>query len=229
MRIAISGAALSAVVFASAVAAQDMDQTQQDSYMMGLDVGESIKATGMEPDLDAVMRGLRDALEGNDYAVTQEQRQAFGARIQQMQRDAAQKAREEIAMTNATAAQEFLAENAQRDTVLTTDSGLQYEVMAEGEGEHPSATDTVTVHYAGTLLDGTEFDSSYKRGQPISFALNRVIPGWTEGVQLMKPGAKYKLFIPPELGYGERGAPGVIPPNSALIFEVELISIGAAE
>lgn len=119
----------------------------------------------------------------------------------------------------------FLEENGKKEGVVTTASGLQYLVLREGTGRSPSATDTVEVHYAGTLLDGREFDSSYKRGQTIEFPLNHVIPGWTEGVQLMKEGAKYRFFIPSNLAYGLRGAGGVIGPNQTLIFEVELIKV----
>ena len=118
-----------------------------------------------------------------------------------------------------------LAENAKREEVTTTVSGLQYEVLLEGEGDSPKATDEVTVHYHGTLIDGSVFDSSVERGQPATFPVNGVIPGWIEALQLMKPGAKYKLFIPSDLAYGERGAGQMIGPNSTLIFEVELISI----
>ena len=120
----------------------------------------------------------------------------------------------------------FLKENSTKEGVKTTASGLQYKVLKEGKGKSPQATDTVQVHYKGTLLDGTEFDSSYKRGEPATFPLNRVIPGWTEGVQLMKEGAKYQFTIPSKLAYGEGGTPGgPIPPNATLIFEVELVSI----
>ena len=121
--------------------------------------------------------------------------------------------------------EDFLAENGKRDEVTTTESGLQYEVLEEGDGAQPTRQDQVTVHYKGELLDGTVFDSSYDRGEPATFPLNRVIPGWTEGLQLMKVGAKYKFYIPSELGYGSRDQ-GKIPPNSTLIFQVELLSIG---
>ena len=121
--------------------------------------------------------------------------------------------------------QQFLQENAKRDGVKTTASGLQYEVLTEGQGKSPKATDTVVVHYRGTLIDGTEFDSSYKRGQPIDFPLNQVIRGWTEGVQLMKEGSKYRFFIPSNLAYGSRGAGGVIGPDETLVFDVELLKV----
>ena len=123
------------------------------------------------------------------------------------------------------AAENFLAENGKREEVTTTESGLQYEVLEEGDGAQPTREDQVTVHYKGELLDGTVFDSSYDRGEPATFPLNRVIPGWTEGLQLMQVGAKYRFYIPPELGYGARDT-GTIPPNSTLIFQVELLSIG---
>ena len=125
----------------------------------------------------------------------------------------------------ATPAVDFLAANKERAGVKTTASGLQYEVLTEGQGESPVATDTVAVHYEGKLVDGTVFDSSYQRGEPAVFRLDQVIPGWTEGVQLMKPGAKYRFTIPPELGYGPEGAGGVIPPNAVLQFDVELLAI----
>jgi FKBP-type peptidyl-prolyl cis-trans isomerase len=130
-----------------------------------------------------------------------------------------------MAQDNSAEGQAFLAENAQKEGVVTTPSGLQYQVMSEGEGDSPQATDMVRVHYKGTLINGTEFDSSYKRGQPAEFGLNQVIKGWTEGVQLMKVGATYRFFIPPELAYGSRGAGAVIGPDCTLIFEVELLDI----
>jgi FKBP-type peptidyl-prolyl cis-trans isomerase len=131
-----------------------------------------------------------------------------------------------MADSNLEKGEAFLKENARKDGVKATASGLQYKVLKEGTGKVPKATDMVVVHYKGTLLDGTEFDSSYKRGEPATFPLNRVIPGWTEGVQLMKEGAKYQFTIPSKLAYGEQGTPGgPIPPNATLVFEVELISV----
>lgn len=126
---------------------------------------------------------------------------------------------------NKVAGEAFLVENAKKANIVTTDSGLQYEVIEQGEGASPSASDNVTVHYKGTTIDGKVFDSSYDRGAPATFPLNRVIAGWTEGLQLMKEGAKYRFYIPSNLAYGERGAGGAIAPNSALIFDVELIKV----
>jgi FKBP-type peptidyl-prolyl cis-trans isomerase len=151
--------------------------------------------------------------------------QSFQQQVAQQQ-EAKQKVAGE---KNKTEGEAFLAKNKARKEVKTTASGLQYEVLTEGTGANPKATDTVTVNYKGTLMDGTTFDSSYDRGQPATFVLNQVIPGWTEGVQLMKVGSKYKFYIPSALGYGERGAGGVIGPNAPLVFEVELVSIGQPE
>jgi FKBP-type peptidyl-prolyl cis-trans isomerase len=142
---------------------------------------------------------------------------------------AAKRQREEQARKNLAEGEAFLAENADREDVVMLPSGLQYQVLAAGEGDPPSATDTVSVHYRGTLVDGTEFDSSYARGEPATFRVDRVIPGWTEGLQLMRPGAKYRLFVPAALAYGERGGGAKIGPNSALVFEVELLSVQRAD
>lgn len=199
-------------------------EEQQLGYIIGMDVGQSLRNQGAEVDLDSLFSAIRTLYEGGEPAMSEEQaqqvREAYVARRQA----AASAEQAVIAQTNLQEGQSFLSGNASQDGVETTASGLQYKVITQGNGAKPSASDTVTVHYRGTLLDGTEFDSSYSRGEPISFALDRVIPGWTEGVQLMPVGSKYMFWISPELGYGEAGG-GPIPPNATLIFEVELLDI----
>ena len=202
-----------------AAAATDAAASEKNaiSYSLGVSMGDQLRSNGIAPDAVNTQRlgqGVRDALDGKAKMSEADQKN-----IQQLVRNAQQGA----ADTNHAAAAKFLAENAKKPGVTTTASGLQYKVLTPGSGESPKATDEVTVNYRGTLLDGTEFDSSYKRGQPASFVLGRVIPGWTEGLQLMKPGAKYQLFVPPQLAYDMHARPG-IPPGSLLIFEVELLS-----
>jgi FKBP-type peptidyl-prolyl cis-trans isomerase len=158
----------------------------------------------------------------------EEMRQAL-TELKQQAAAAAKQQREEQAGKNLEEGKAFLAENAEKEGVKTLPSGLQYQVLSQGQGDQPAATDTVTVHYRGTLVDGSEFDSSYGRGEPATFPLDRVIRGWTEGLQLMRPGAKYRLFVPPELAYGERGEGPKIGPNHTLVFEVELLSVQRAE
>lgn len=198
---------------------------QKFSYMLGMDVGGSIKRMNLEFDVELFKQALNDVLEGRETLLTPEQaaeiKQAFMLKLQE-QRQAAVKA---MGDQNRVQSEAFLAENKTKDGVRTTESGLQYQVIKEGDGPKPQATDTVTVHYRGTLIDGSEFDSSYGRGQPASFPVNGVIPGWTEALQLMPVGSSYKLFIPADLAYGERGAGGRIGPNQALVFEVELLGI----
>jgi FKBP-type peptidyl-prolyl cis-trans isomerase len=199
--------------------------SEKVSYVLGQNVGGSLKEIEAEIDLAAFMQGLRDTLGGRQSLLSEDEAeqvmQAFSVRRQAEY----QKKAEELAEKNQTEGQEFLEQNKNKAGVKTTASGLQYEVLQEGSGPRPKATDQVTVHYRGTLLDGQEFDSSYKRGEPTTFPLNRVISGWTEGVQLMKVGSKYKFYIPSQLAYGERGAGDVIGPNATLIFEVELVGI----
>jgi FKBP-type peptidyl-prolyl cis-trans isomerase FkpA len=193
------------------------------SYSLGLSMGDQLKSNYVSADsINAaeLARGVRDALSGK-AAMTDADNQNINKVI-----TAAMQGAGDI---NHRLAAKFLAENAKKPGVVTTASGLQYKVLTPGSGEPPKPTDEVTVHYKGTLLNGTEFDSSYKRGQPANFALNRVIPGWSEGVGLMKPGAKYELFVPPHLAYDLRPPPrSPIPPGSLLIFEVELLSAKAA-
>lgn len=174
------------------------------------------------PNLDFVLKGMNDAKAEKALFTDQEFNMIAQSYMQQVMTRAADDNRAKGA--------KFLEENSFKDGVLTTDSGLQYKIIEEGEGESPKATDRVTVNYRGTLINGEEFDSSYGRGEPTTFGLNQVIPGWTEGIQLMKPGAKYEFYIPGNLAYGERGGPGgQIGPNETLIFEVELLSVESSE
>ncbi len=199
--------------------------TEKFSYAIGMDIGKSLKRLETEIDVGALRQGAQDVLDDKETLLTQEQvvevMTSFSQKIQKEQEEK-QKA---AAGKNVEESKKFFAENGKKDGIKTTKSGLQYQVITEGKGDKPKATDRVSVHYKGTLLDGSTFDSSYERGEPATFPLNAVIPGWTEGLQLMTVGSKYKLFVPPELGYGERGAGPKIGPNAALIFEVELLKV----
>ena len=205
--------------------ATDLDtEPQKLGYIIGMDIGKSLREQGAEVDIDTLLEAVRATYDGKELAMTEEEaaavRQEYVAKRQAEQQAETSAAGSE----NAAAGAAFLAANGSKEGVITTASGLQYEVMTMGDGAMPVATDTVKVHYRGTLLDGTEFDSSYSRNEPITFALNRVIPGWTEGVQLMPIGSKFMFYVPSELAYGEGGG-GPIPPNSTLQFEVELLDI----
>jgi FKBP-type peptidyl-prolyl cis-trans isomerase FklB len=199
--------------------------TDKVSYSIGLNLGRSLSSQEVEVDMDVLARGIRDGMGDAEALMTDEEIQQTMTDFQQEMVAKQQAKREEMATQNKTEGESFLAENKAKDGVMTTDSGLQYMVMEEGDGPKPAPTDQVTVHYKGTLLDGTVFDSSYDRGQPATFPLNAVIPGWTEGVQLMSVGSKYKFWIPAELGYGPNGQGPVIGPNATLVFEVELLDI----
>jgi FKBP-type peptidyl-prolyl cis-trans isomerase FklB len=208
-------------------------KTQKDkvSYGIGLDIGRSFKQQNLaatDVDLDKLRMGITDALTDAKAALSDSQltETMMGFQKEMMARqDSTNKKKAE---ENGKAAAAFMEKNGKDSGVITTASGLQYKILTAGTGPKPDSAATVTVHYVGTLLDGTEFDSSIKRGQPVSFPVGNVIKGWTEALQLMPVGSKWKLFIPPALGYGERGAGKQIGPNSALIFEVELISLGDA-
>jgi len=195
------------------------------SYAIGMDIGASLQSLSTEFDRAVLIAAINDRLDSKELKLKDEEatavKQAF-FKLQAEKRVAEQKA---LAEKNKIDGAAFLAENAKKPGVTVTASGLQYEVLTAADGPKPAESDSVKVHYRGTLLDGTEFDSSYKRGQPITFPLNGVISGWTEGVQLMNVGSKYKFVIPAELAYGERGAGSTIAPNSTLIFEVELLGI----
>jgi FKBP-type peptidyl-prolyl cis-trans isomerase len=205
------------------------DSKDKVSYAIGLDVGNALKKQSVDINPDIFMRGVKDALSGGKKLLTDEEvRETMTAFTKELAAKQAE-AMKELGEKNKKEGEAFLAENKKKEGVRTLPDGLQYKVIAEGKGISPKATDTVTVNYRGTFVDGKEFDSSYKRGQPATFAVNGVIPGWTEALQMMKEGAKWQLFIPANLAYGERGAGGVIGPNATLIFDVELLSIKPAE
>jgi FKBP-type peptidyl-prolyl cis-trans isomerase FkpA len=198
---------------------------QRLSYGIAYGLGKRMSSDKVPLDVNAFTAGMRDALEGKESRMTQEEIQAEMQAYQEKMQAEAQAAQAAAAEANEKASAAFLAENGAREGVVTTESGLQYEVIEAGEGPKPTAADTVEVHYRGTLVDGTEFDSSYSRGQPVKFGVGQVIPGWTEALQLMPVGSKWKLYIPADLAYGAGGAGGVIGPNAALVFEVELLDI----
>lgn len=189
------------------------------SYALGLGIGQQLKSMNIENfDAQEFCRSIEDVMNGRETD--------FSAReAQVMLSEYFEKKQAEEAQANIAAGKAYLEENGKREGVITTKSGLQYEVLTEGTGKSPKATDKVRCHYEGRLTDGSVFDSSYQRGEPADFGLNQVIPGWTEGVQLMKEGAKYRFHIPYLLGYGERGAGASIPPYATLVFDVELIKV----
>jgi FKBP-type peptidyl-prolyl cis-trans isomerase FklB len=219
-------AAVSTVGVTRAQAATTLKSDQDKvSYMIGYQIGSNFKRDGLEVDLNMLSNGLKEALAGEKSPLTQEESQKLMANLQKDLQAKAEAKRKAAGEKNASEGKAFLAENAKKAGVKKTASGLQYKVVSEGKGEAPKATDTVSVNYKGTLINGTEFDSSYKRGQPAKFPVNGVIKGWTEALQLMKPGSKYQLFIPADLAYGDRGAGEAIGPNATLIFDVELLSV----
>lgn len=203
------------------------------SYMVGMDMGRSLTSLDTELSLDLVIQAMRDTVAGNELLLTQEQAAGIKKSFIQERRQkmaAAAKAKAETASAeNRAAGKAFLAENAGKEGVQVTESGLQYKVVEAGTGISPDANDRVTVHYVGTLIDGTVFDSSRERGQPATFGLNQVIPGWTEGLQLMKEGGRVTFFIPADLAYGDRAAGNVIEPGSTLLFDVELLKVEPVE
>lgn len=214
----------------SAVAGEQPElKSQKDkaSYAIGLDMGNSLKKNEIDINSDLLYLGIKDALAGNKQLMTEQEIKETMVALQQDLQTKQQARMKEAGEKNKKEGEAFLADNKKKKGVKTVASGLQYKVINKGTGKSPKATDSVTVNYRGTLINGTEFDSSYKRGQPATFPVNGVIPGWTEALQLMKEGDKWQLFIPANLAYGERGAGANIGPNSTLIFEVELISINA--
>ncbi len=195
------------------------------SYSMGIDMGTYLNGIGDEIDYSRLIEGLKTGYEGGESVLSVDEMQAV-----QQEFAVKMKVRQEAEMlamqeANKKAGEAFLAENKKKEGVTVTESGLQYEIITEGNGDTPKTTDTVTVHYKGTTIDGKVFDDSSKRDEPAVFGVTQVIPGWSEVLQLMKEGAKYKVVIPSSLAYGERGVPPMIEPNSVLVFDVELISI----
>lgn len=221
----IVGIGLSAAFLVLAVNGHAADKPKSEkerfSYAVGLQIGQNMKQQGTEIDSKFLTQGLQDGLSGAPAKLTNEEMQA--AVQSQHQREAAK--RESLAKTNLDAGQAFLADNKKKSGVVTRPSGLQYKVLKDGKGKQPKASDTVEVHYRGTLLNGTEFDSSYQRNQTATFPVHGVIQGWQEVLPLMKEGAKWQVWIPANLAYAERGAGRAIGPNETLTFEIELIAV----
>ncbi len=227
MRYIVAGILTVGLLFTSSFAQEKpgfKDLKDKESYSMGYQFGQSLKSQGVEINYDVYTSGLRDSLGGAKPAMSPEEMQTTVTDLQKRLAAARQKEIEAIAEKNLAAGKAFMEENKKKEGVVTLPSGLQYKVLKKGTGKTPKATDQVTVNYKGTLINGTEFDSTYKDGKPVTFSANGVIKGWTEALQLMKEGSKWQLFIPPDLAYGNRGL-GPIPPNSTLVFEVELLSI----
>jgi FKBP-type peptidyl-prolyl cis-trans isomerase FklB len=207
------------------------DKKQKTSYSMGYNIGSAWKRQGIEPtdvDLDVLLSGLRDATLGKDSTINEQENKELLTAFQSELRNRREEKRKQLGEKNKKDGEAFLAENKSKPGVKTLPDGLQYKVLTEGTGPKPSTNDTVSVNYRGTLIDGTEFDSSYKRGQPATFKVTGVIKGWTQALLLMNVGSKWQLTIPPELAYGERGSGMNIGPNATLNFEVELVSINPA-
>ena len=221
--------ATSVLLFSAQAAAQNAAlATEKDriSYVLGMDIGKTLKSMSDDIDAAVLKRAIDDTLAGKPPLLDEQEvaatMQAFAQKMQTKQQ-AEQKAAVD---RNTAAGDAFLAQNGKKRGVVTTASGLQYQVVTTGKGARPNAENTVKVHYTGTLLDGTKFDSSIDRGEPAQFPLGAVIPGWTEGLQLMPAGSKYRFWIPARLGYGDQGTPGgPIPPGSTLVFDVELLEV----
>ena len=222
-------AALGILYLASQVSAEEnlvlKNQKDKVSYIIGMEMGKNFKQQSIDIDPDILTRGIKDVFSGGKPLLTEQEVQETMVTFQKEMMAKQEELAKKLGEKNKKEGEAFLAENKKKEGVKTLPSGLQYKVVKAGTGKKPKLTDTVTTHYRGTLIDGTEFDSSYRRGQPVSFPVAGVIPGWTEALQLMEEGAKWQLFIPPNLAYGERGAGRDIGPNATLIFEIELISI----
>ena len=199
-------------------------QKDKESYSVGYQVGTSLRGDGMEIDFDLLIDGIWDAVDGKEPKVGAEEMKKLLADLRKRSRDAQARKIQEQSFKNLTDAVKFLEENEKKEGIKTTESGLQYKVVREGDGPKPKMNDTVTVHYRGTFMNGKEFDSSYARSKPETFQVGGVIKGWTEALQMMKVGSKWELFVPPDLAYGKAGQGQRIPSNSLLIFDIELLS-----
>jgi FKBP-type peptidyl-prolyl cis-trans isomerase FklB len=211
-------------LFADEVPALETPQ-DKESYSIGYQVGLSMKSDGVEVNFDKLIQGLQDAITEQEPLLSIEEMRSLIVARKDKARDEALRKYQEAIVKNAEESEKILAENAKKEGVKTTESGLQYKIIKEGEGEIPNVEDFVTVHYRGTLTDGTEFDSSYSKGEPQTFQTDGVIKGWTEALQMMKVGSQWEIFVPPDLAYGRTGMLPKIPPNSVLVFEIELLSI----
>jgi FKBP-type peptidyl-prolyl cis-trans isomerase FklB len=200
-------------------------QKEKESYSIGYQVGLSMKKDGVEVDFEKLIQGLHDAIDGKEPSLSTHEMRKLIVDLKEKAREAQMKKFQEAAEKNGLEAETFLAENGKKEGIKTTESGLQYRIIKEGEGDSPKPEDSVTVHYRGSFINGTEFDSSYARGDPQTVQTEGVIKGWTEALQLMKVGSKWEIFVPPNLAYGRNGIPGKIPPNKVLVFEIELLSI----
>jgi len=229
MKRRLAMAMCAAVALSGAAFAADAPELKGDkeklSYSIGMDIGGNLKRQSVEVDPDLLAKGVKDSYGGGKTLLTEDEARLAITTFQKAHMAKKAETMRILAEKNKADGEKFLAENARKEGVKTLPSGLQYKEIAPGTGKSPKTTDTVTTHYKGTLIDGTEFDSSYKRGQPATFPVSGVIPGWTEALQLMKEGAKWQLFVPSNLAYGEQGAGREIGPNATLVFEVELISV----
>lgn len=228
MKTLLTTVSLAALVAAPLALATPETEEEHLAYSLGVTLGESMHADVEDLDIDTFTQGMRDVFDDNELALNEDEMADALATFQQNAMEARQQEASQVATENQKQGKAFLEENAERDAVTVTDSDLQYEALESGDGQTPGAEDTVKVDYEGTLLDGTVFDSSIERGEPVSFKVNQVIEGWQEALQLMSVGDTWKLYIPAELAYGERGQ-GPIGPNEVLTFRVELLDVESAE
>ena len=210
---------------AQAQSASKMSDKEKTSYSIGLNIGMNLFEQEVTVDMPTLTKGIQDGLANAKPALTEDEIRTVLTNLQKEVQTKQQAKQKALAEKNSKDAEAFLTANKAKEGIVTLPSGLQYKVITEGKGAKPAATDTVVTHYKGTFLDGQQFDSSYDRGEPATFTVNGVIPGWTEALQLMPVGSKWQLFVPSKLAYGEKGFQNVIPPNAALVFEIELVSI----